>query len=64
MGSKLGIQPVFNHDKDVAYMCAYLWKCEDECSQAMNQAVKEAFERNSNYQQMQPVAHTYVNKRE
>ena len=39
--ANLGIQPVFNHDKDVAYMCAYLSKCEDECSQAMSQAIRK-----------------------
>ena len=63
--ANLDIQPVFNHYKAVAYMCAYLSKSEDECSEAMNQAVKEAFEHNlDNYQQMKNVAHTYVNKRE
>ena len=45
-------------------MCAYLSKCEDECSQAMSQAVKDAFEQNlDNYQQMKSVASAYVNKR-
>ena len=46
-------------------MCAYLSKSDDECSQAMSQAVKEAFEdKLDNYQQMNLVAQTYVNKRE
>ena len=46
-------------------MCAYLSKIEDECSQAMSQAVKEAFEdKLDNYQQMKSLAQTYVNKRE
>ena len=46
-------------------MCAYLSKCEDECSQAMSQAVKDAFEQNlDKYQQMKSVASAYVNKRE
>ena len=46
-------------------MCAYLSKCEDEFSQAMSQAVKDAFEQNlDNYQQMKSVASAYVNKRE
>ena len=63
--ANLDIQPVFNHYKAVAYMCSYLSKSEDECSQAMSQAVKEAFEHNlDNYQQMKSVAHSYVNKRE
>ena len=63
--ANIDIQPVFNHYKAVAYMCAYLSKSEDECSQAMNQAVKEAFEdKLDNYQQMKSVAQTYINKRE
>ena len=63
--ANLDIQPVFNHYKAVAYMCAYLSKCEDECSQAMSQAVEDAFEQNlDNYQQMKSVASAYVNKRE
>ena len=38
--TNLDIQPVFNHYKTVAYMCAYLSKIEDECSQVMSQACK------------------------
>ena len=46
-------------------MCAYLSKSEDECSQAMSQALKESFEdKLDNYQQMKSVAQTYLNKRE
>ena len=46
-------------------MCSYLSKQEDKCSQAMKQAVKEAFENNlDNYQQMKSVAHAYSSKRE
>ena len=63
--ANLDIQPVFNHYKAVAYMCSYPSKSEDECSQAMSQAVKEAFEHNlDNYQQMKSEAHSYVIKRE
>ena len=62
--ASIDIQPVFNYYKAVAYMCAYLSKSEDECSQAMSQALKEAFEdKLDNYQQMKSVAQTYVNKR-
>ena len=44
-------------------MCAYLSKCEDECPQTMNQAVKEAFEHNlDNYQQIKSVAHMLIKK--
>ena len=37
----MDIQPVFNHYKAVAYMCAYLPKSESECSVAMKQAVQK-----------------------
>ena len=64
-GANRDIQPVFNHCKAVAYMCAYLSKSEDECRQVISQTVKEAFEdKLDNYQQMKSVAQTYVNKRE
>ena len=36
----IDIQPVFDYCKVVTYMCSYLSKQEDECSQAMKQAVK------------------------
>ena len=63
--ANIDIQPVFNHYKAVAYMCANLSKSENECPQAMSQAVKEASEdKLDNYQQMKSVAQTYVNKRE
>ena len=46
-------------------MCAYLSENEDEWSQAMSQALKEAFQdKLDNYQQMKSVAQTFVNKRE
>ena len=38
----MDIQPVFSHYEDVTYICCYLSKQEDECSQAVKQAVKEA----------------------
>ena len=61
----MDIRPVFNHYKAVAYMCAYLSKSKDECSQVMSQALKESFEdKLDNYQQMKSVAQTYVHKRE
>ena len=44
--ANMDIQPVFNHYKAVSYMCAYLSKREDECSQAMREAVKESLEAN------------------
>ena len=63
--ANMNIQPVFNHYKAVAYMCAYLSKSENECSVAMKQAVRDAFEKElSNYEQMKSVANAYINKRE
>ena len=63
--ANIDIQPVYNHYKAIAYMCVYLSKSEDKCSQAMSQALKEVFEdKLDNYQQMKSVAQTYVNKRE
>ena len=60
----MDIQPVFNH-KAVAYMWAYLSKSEKECSVAMKQAVRDAFEKElNNYEQMKSVANAYINKRQ
>ena len=44
--ANMGIQSVFNHYKTVTYVCSHLSKPENDCSQAMNQAVKEAVENN------------------
>ena len=63
--ANMDIQPVFNHYKAVAYMCAYLSKSENECSVAMKQAVRDAFKKNlNNYEQMKSVTNSYINKRE
>ena len=43
--ANMDIQPVFNHYKAVAYICAYLSKSENEFSVAMKQAVRDAFEK-------------------
>ena len=46
-------------------MFAYLSKSENDCSVAMNQAVRDAIEKElNNYEQMKSVANAYVNKRE
>ena len=59
------IQPVFDYYKAVTYMCSYLSKPEDECSQAMKQTFKESLERGAgSCDQMKSVAHAYVSKRE
>ena len=63
--ANMDIQPVFNHYKAVAYMCAYLSKFEIECSVAMKQAVRYAFDKElNNYEQMKSVANAYINKRQ
>ena len=41
--TSIDIQAVFNHYKAFAYMCAYFSNTEDETSEAMEQAAKEAF---------------------
>lgn len=40
--TNIDIQPFFNHYKAVTYMCAYFSKAENETSEAMKQAAKEA----------------------
>ena len=63
--ANIDIQSVFNHYNAVAYMCDYHSESEDEWSQAMSQALKEAFQdKLDNYQQMKSVAQRFVNKRE
>ena len=61
----IDIQPVCNYCKAITYMCSYLSKEEDECSQAMKQAFKETLEKGgSYYEQMKTIAHAYSSKRE
>ena len=61
----IDIHPVFNHYKAVACMCAYLSKSENECSVAMKQPVRDAFEKElNNYEQMKSVENAYINKRD
>ena len=63
--ANIDIQPVFNHYKAVTYMCAYFSKSEDETSEAMKQAAKEAFNScKTNLEQMRSIARAYANKRE
>ena len=62
--ANINIQPVFNYYK-ATYMCSYLSKEEDECSQAMKQAFKETLEKGASYyEQMKIIAHAYSSKRE
>ena len=63
--ANIDIQPVFNHYKAVTYMCAYFSKSEDEISEAMKQAAKEAVNLNkTNFEQIKSVARAYATKRE
>ena len=63
--ANLDIQPVFNEYKAVAYMCSYLSKPEDTCTQAMRQALDESLEnKSSNYEQVRAIAHAYATNRE
>ena len=62
--ANMDIQPIFNHFKAVAYMCAYLSISEDECSLALTEAVRDAFEKElDNHERMRSVANAYLNKR-
>ena len=47
--ANMDIQPVFNEYKAMTYMCQYFSKTEDQCSQPMKQAVKEASENNMHH---------------
>ena len=63
--ANIDIQPVCNYCKAITYICSYLSKEEDECSQAMKQAFKETLEKGgSYYEQMKTIAHAYSSKRE
>ena len=60
--ANIDIQPVFNHYKAVTYMCAYFSKSEDETSEAMKQAAKEALDTNkTNIEQMRSISRAYSN---
>ena len=63
--ANIDIQPVINHYKAVTYMCAYFSKSEDESSEAMQQAAKEASKLNLNaFEQMKSISKAYSTKRE
>ena len=63
--ANLDIQPVINHYKAVTYMCAYFSKSEDETSQAMKQAAKEAASANKDkFDVMKSIARAYATRRE
>ena len=59
----IDIQPVIYHYKAVSYMCAYFSKSEDEYTEAMKQAAKEAMKSNvSAYEQMKIYCKSLYNK--
>ena len=61
----IDVQPVFNGYKDCTCMCAYFSKSEDETSEVMKQAAKEAFNTNkTNTEQMRSISRAYATKRE
>ena len=63
--ANMDIQPVFNEYKAVAYMCQYFSKTEDQCSQVMKQAAKEAFENNMHHNDtMKTIAKAYLSNGE
>ena len=63
--ANMDVQPVFNQNKAVTYICKYVSKSEDECSKAMKQALDEARNNNSDkFQQMLKLAKAYSSNRE
>ena len=59
------ILPVFNEHKAVTYMYQCFSKTEDQCSQVMKQAAKEAFEKNMHHHDtMKTIAKAYLSNRE
>ena len=63
--ANIDIEPVFNHYIAVTYICAYFSKAEDEASEAIKQAVKDAVnEKKSDFERMKAIARTYATKRE
>ena len=61
----MNIHFVFNQHKAFVYVCAYISRSEDECSPAMTQTVRDAFEKElKNHEQIESVANVYLNKRE
>ena len=63
--ANIDIQPVLDYYKAVSYMCAYISKSEDESSEAMKQAAKEAYESgHSAAEKMKSIAKAYRTNRE
>ena len=63
--ANLDMQLIFNHYKVVTYMCAYFSKVQDETSEAMKQAAKEALKGNKlHYENMKAIDRAYAAKME
>ena len=63
--ANIDIQPVFNHYKVATYMCAYFSKAEDGTSQVMEEACKDAFNRDVlDCEKMKVIAKAYTTKTE
>ena len=63
--ANMDMQPVFNVYMAVTYMCQYFSKTENQCSQAMKQTAKEAFENNIHHQDtMKTINKAYLSNRE
>ena len=63
--ANMDIQPVINEYKVISYMCVYLSKTEDSCSNAIKQALTESIDRRqNNFDQMRVIAHAYTSNQE
>eukprot|EP00111_Clytia_hemisphaerica_P014081 TCONS_00041443-protein len=63
--ANMDIQPVIDYHKCVSYMCAYISKSEDESTEAMKQAAKEALESNQCLREkMKSISRAYRTHRE
>ena len=63
--ANIDVHLVLNHQKAVTYMCAYFSKADNETSEVMKQAAKEASaSRKSNFEKMRAIARAYSTKRE
>ena len=61
----MDIHPALNEYRTVTYICQYLSKSEDPCSQAVKQPIQEVFEDNMHhYDNMKAIAEAYLSNRE
>jgi len=63
--ANLDVQPVLDYHRAVSYMCAYISKSEDESTEAMKQAAKEALDSNQSLREkMKSISRAYRTHRE